>query len=71
MRCSWLLTLPIWLMGDQAEVIARALLGPLCDPMGLQASMGDPEALSLLAGLLCVLVMGWRWPPGGRGRLIF
>jgi hypothetical protein len=70
MRSS-LLTLPIWLMGDQAEVIAGALLGPLCDPLAWQASMGYREALGLLAGLLCVLVMGWRWPPRGRGHLIF
>jgi hypothetical protein len=58
--CSWLLTVPIWLAGDRAEVIAGALLGPLCDPRELQASIGYREALGLLAGLLCVLVMAWQ-----------
>jgi hypothetical protein len=58
-----LLTGPIWLMGDQAEVIVGALLGPLCDPLAWQGAMGYREALGLLAGLLCVLAMAWRWPP--------
>ncbi|MFN9371637.1 MAG: hypothetical protein ACK6D3_07100 [Planctomycetaceae bacterium] len=71
MRCSWLVTFPIWLAGDRAEAIAGALLGSLCDPLAWQGAMGCPEALGLWAGLLCALVMGWRWPPGGRGHLIF
>ena len=34
------ITLPIWLMGDHAEVILRALLAPLSDPRGWSDSMG-------------------------------
>jgi hypothetical protein len=66
MRCSWLVTFPIWLTGDRAEAIAGALLAPLCDPMAWQASMGYPEALGLLAGVLVALLVAWRWPPPGR-----
>jgi hypothetical protein len=63
MRCSWLLTGPIWLAGDRAEAVVGALLAPLGDPLAWQASMGYREALGLLAGLLCVLVMARAMPP--------
>ena len=59
------ITVPIWLMGDHAEVILRALLAPLSDPRGLSDSTGYPGCRLMLMGLLGVLAAVWAW--GRRG----
>ena len=68
------ITLPIWLMGDHAEVILRALLAPLSDPRGWSDSMGSPGCRLMLAGLSGVLAAVWAWgrrgPPEGDGKFL-
>jgi hypothetical protein len=66
-----LVTVPIWLMGDHAEVILRALMAPLSDPRGWSDSTGYPGCRLMLMGLLGVLAAVWawgRWSPPPRGR---
>jgi hypothetical protein len=59
------ITLPIWLMGDHAEVILRALLAPLSDPRGWSDSTGYPGCRLMLLGLLVALLVVVAW--GRRG----